>query len=214
MPLLRSFVAATRRDFLQRDATAAELEQYSRAIADGVQSRPTYLRSLVTSDAWLTALLTTFYSQTLGRQPDQAGLTYWQAMLRSGHLTVAQVAARFYASPEYFSGIGGGTTRSWVTNLYSALLHRTPDAAGLQYWAKLAATRGRTTVASTFYQSDESSRTRVKGLYASLLGRGPDASGLTYWAGIIPDHGDLSLALLLASSKEYAARAVSRFPGV
>jgi hypothetical protein len=66
----------------------------------------------------------------------------------------------------------------------------------------------------SFFQSDESSRTRVTHLYASLLGRGPDQAGLVYWARIIPKQGDLSLALLLASSSEYAARAVSRYPGI
>ena len=34
----------------------------------------------------------------------------------------AGVAASFYASPEYLTGVGGGTVVSWVTDLYRVLL--------------------------------------------------------------------------------------------
>ena len=49
-------------------------------------------------------------------------------------------------------------------------------------------------------------------LYRSLLGRDPEPTGRDYWTTVLPDTGDLELALLLASSTEYAERAQSRFP--
>ena len=127
-------------------------------------------------------------------------------------MSVAHVAAQFYASLEYYAGIGGGTDASWVTNLYEALLGRDPDSSGLAYWVSTARSRGRSKVALAFYQSEESSRTRVMALYRSLLGRDPEPTGRDYWTTVLPDTGDLELALLLASSTEYAERAQSRFP--
>ena len=52
----------------------------------------------------------------------------------------------------------------------------------------------------------------MRNLYLTLLGREPDPGGLGYWARILPAQGDLALALNLALSAEYAARAVTRFP--
>lgn len=210
--MLRSFVAATNQDFLLRTASPTEINRSSTALADGVQTRKGYLSAMVTSDAWLDALLTDFYAHTLGRAPDAEGLAFWKSIIRRRKLTVAQVAAEFYASLEYYKGIGGNTDTGWVTNLYQALLDRDPDPGGLAYWVSTARSRGRSKVATAFYQSEESSRTRVIALYASLLGRYPETSGRDYWTRQLPHTGDLALALLLASSPEYAQRAQSRYP--
>lgn len=117
------------------------------------------------------------------------------------------MAASFYSSEEYFSVIGGGTTRSWISDLYQKLLGRQADTGGLDYWASTTAAVGRVTVAYAFYQSLESGRARVSGLYHNLLGRAPEAGGLGYWAPIVIRDGDLTLAAQLASSQEYFARA-------
>jgi hypothetical protein len=210
--MLRSFVAATNQDFLLHAATTAEVDRSATALADGVQTRKGFLTGMVNSDAWLDALLSNFYYQTLGRPPDPEGLAYWKSIIRRKKMTVAHVAAQFYASLEYYAGIGGGTDVSWVTNLYEALLGRDPDTSGLAYWVATARSRGRSKVALAFYQSEESSRTRVIALYRSLLGRDPEPAGKDYWTRMLPRTGDLALALLLASSTEYAERAQSRFP--
>lgn len=211
-PALRSFVAAAVRDFLGRSATEDEKRQGTLQIQSGFLTKGAYLQTMVNSDAWLGAVVTKFYTDTLGRQPDPGGKSYWIGVLRRRQLSVAQVASQFYASPEYYANLGGGTDRSWVANLYQVLLGRTADAGGLNYWVGLVPRLGRPAVAFSFYQSRESSETRVKSLYRSLLRREPDPGGLAYWAGLLPGQGDLALALNLASSAEYGGRAVSRFP--
>ncbi len=209
---LRSFAAAATHDFLGREATESEKATFARQVRSCELSVGSYLAQMVASDAWLGAVVTKFYTDTLGRQPEAAGLSYWVGILRSGRLTVAQVASAFYASDEYYTHLGGGTDRSWVTELYRTLLHREPEATGLDYWAGLARSAGRTTVVYSFYQSQESCETRVTGLYQTLLGRAPDPGGLSYWAGLLPAQGDLALALNLASSAEYFGRATATYP--
>lgn len=209
---MRSFVAASTQDFLRRPASTAEMDEYVSGVRCGWLSKAGYLQRMVNSDPWLGAVVTKFYQDTLDRNPDSGGLAYWTGILRSRRLSVAQVASQFYASAEYYANKGGGTDRSWVSNLYSVLLERTPDTGGLNYWVSMIPRVGRPAVAYSFYQSNESARQRVAALYDALLGRAPDAGGLAYWAGLLPGQGDLALALNLASSAEYTSRAVQRFP--
>ncbi|HYI61242.1 MAG TPA: DUF4214 domain-containing protein [Acidimicrobiales bacterium] len=205
-----SFVTATLTDFLGDAPTDGE-------VADGVdhlEVRGTagYLRDLSTSDQWLEALVDKLYQDTLGRAGDPGGVAYWVGQLRSGRRTVARVAAEFYASDEYFDGIGGGTVGTWVDDLYQKILLRDSDPSGRAYWIGQVAAQGRGRVALRLYQSDESARTRVRALYQALLGRSADAAGLAYWTPRVISRGDLALAVFLAASPEYATRAVTRFP--
>lgn len=211
-PALRSFVASVVQDFLGRTATEDEKRQATLQIQSGFLTKGAYLQTMVNSDAWLGAVVTKFYTDTLGRQPDPVGKSYWIGVLRGRQLSVAEVASQFYASAEYYANLGGGTDRSWVANLYQVLLGRNADPGGVDYWVGLVPRLGRPGVAFSFYQSRESSETRVKALYRSLLGRDPDTGGLGYWAGLLPAQGDLALALNLAASAEYGDRAVTRFP--
>lgn len=204
------FTAATT-DFLGRAPTTSELSAAVARLQAGTK-RSTVAKELSSSDEWVRAVVTRFYDDTLTREPDAAGLSYWVNQIRSGRRTVAQVAVQFYASNEYYRNIGGGTDATWVTDLYVKLLHRQPDAAGLAYWKGRTASRGRAFVAGSIYGSPESRRDRVDGLYRSLLGRGADPSGVTYWANRIAEEGDLALAVHLASSNEYGRRAEVRFP--
>ncbi len=204
-----SFVAAARTDFLG-DADPALVE--AGALAVTASGRTAYLDRLVTSDPWLEAVVDGLYQDTLGRPGDASGTAYWVGALRSGRTTVAGAAAEFYASNEYYAGLGGGTPETWVADLYAKILGRPADAAGLGYWTDVAARSGRGVVALRFYQSPESARTRVIALYDTLLGRAPDAAGLAYWAGRVVVDGDLALATSLAGSPEYLARSATRFP--
>ena len=79
------------------------------------------------------------YLDTLGREPDPTGLATWVDWIRSGRFTVAQAAALFYSSQEFYSGIGGGTETTWVTKLYEKLLNRAPDPSGLEFRVGYAA---------------------------------------------------------------------------
>ncbi len=204
------FVVASYVDFLGREPSPAEFNRDVAAL-EGGQSKPAYLRALSTSDQWLASVVNKLYRDTLGRNGDAGGVAYWTGKLRSG-ASVASVAASFYASGEYYNGIGGKTDASWVNDLYQKVLLRPADPGGRTYWMNEITRHGRTNVALRMYQSNESARTRVEGLYQTLLGRRAETGGLAYWAGQVVLKGDLALAVNLANSAEYQGRAVRRFP--
>ncbi len=210
----QALVKASFQDFLGRQPSASDVTFFVGHLDAGDLSRTAYLRGLATTDEWLGAIVTKMYQDTLGRSPDAAGLATWIGWLRTGQVTVVQAAAGFYSGDEFYLGLGGGTLPTWVTQLYRKLLHREPDAAGLSFWADWASRPGygRPWVALQFYQSLESRMTRVRGLYQTLLARDPDPTGWPYWAGVVLTAGDIELAVNLAASDEYYARAANRYP--
>ena len=78
------------------------------------------------SDEWVSVLIDGYYRSTLGRAPDPGGRAHWIATIKAG-MKPADVAARFYASAEYFQR-SGGTNEAWVTDLYAE------DADGNVWW--------------------------------------------------------------------------------
>jgi hypothetical protein len=204
-----AFVRALHQDFLGRPASDVEVAGRLSELAGG-RSRGDVVRSFAGSAQWVQALVDGYYRSTLGREADAGGRAHWIKVIQSG-TSPATVAADFYASREYHARVGG-TDPAWVADLYRELLHRTADAGGAAYWvSQLAAGVPRREVALAFYQSLESRQTRTTDLYQKLLGRDPDGPGRAYWAAQLADGQDLRLATNLASSDEYAARAVSRF---
>ncbi len=201
------FVRAAYRDLLGRAPTDAELA-WTAARIDGGTPRWVITRTLARSTEWIGHLVDKYYADTLGRTPDAAGRAYWIDQIRTRRRTPAKVAALFYSSPEYFDGIGGGSRERWVTQLYQALLGRTPNSAGLSFWIDATQRRGRAWTATSFFNSRESRERRVRLLYLDLLGRGPDAGGLAYWADVLLRTGDdVGLAVELTASDEYFTRA-------
>jgi hypothetical protein len=204
-----SFATAALVDLLGDEPTG---EQVTAAVtAVEATGKTTFLRSLTTSDPWLEAIVDDLYADTLGRPASADDLAFWTGRLRAGW-TVARVAASFYAAPEYYDGIGGGTDATWVADLYTTLLGRTGAADEIDYWVDETAARGRGNVALRFYQTSESARTRVARLYEHLLGRAPSGGDLDFWSAQVVRRGDLTLAVSLALSPEYQARAETRYP--
>lgn len=206
-----SWVTALHVDLLDREPTATELAD-AVARLEGGTSRAVIARELARSDEWVGTVVTRFYVDTLGRQPDASGKAFWVDRILTGTATVAQVAAAFYASPEYHGGIGGGTDATWVADLFTKLLHRDATTGDVTYWTARIQARGRTIVAREVFGSLESRRDRVTGLYEALLGRAPDVAGRDFWADRLARQDDLALAVHLVTSAEYATRAVTRFP--
>jgi hypothetical protein len=206
----RAFVRAAYVDFTGREPSAGELAAWADRLANGAGSGH-LLESLAGSDAWLGATVDRFYRDTLGRDGEASGRAYWIDALRRRSFTVAEAAAQFYASEEYFTRFGARDVTTWIGDLYPKLLGRTAEPAGSAYWVGVASAAGRPAVSAPFFQSEESRRVRVQRLYQVLLGRDPDPSGLAYWAGQIVARGDVALAVDLASSPEYAERAARRF---
>ena len=205
-----AWALAAYEDFLGRPPSDAELQDVLARLTAGAPRR-TIARELATSPEWIEVSIRRFYVDTLGRQPDAAGLAYWVRTVASGSRSLESVGAQFYASAEHYRK-AGGTDEAWVTDLYAKLLGRQPDPDGLSFWSARTASRGRLHVATQIYGSPESRRDRVAALYDALLDRAPDPSGLAYWSARIASTGDLELAVHLATSSEYGTRALVRFP--
>lgn len=205
-----TLVVAMTRDFVKRFPTPTEVRLVAGRLAAGTTTRHDLADAFATSDEWVGAAVDGLYLTTLGRPADPAGRSYWSARLREG-TTSAEVAAHFFASSEFYAR-AGGTNRAWVLALYRTILGREPDAAGLSSWTA-AADSGvpRSVVAASIYQAPESRGKRVTQLYRHLLGREPDVPGLEAWTESLRDGRDIRLAIGLASSPEYADRAMRRF---
>ena len=201
---IASFADAAYSDFIGREATASEKNNWIQRINSGA-TRYELVAELTQSDEWAANVVDDMYLDTLGRTPDAGGRAYWINQLRN-NMSVARMAALFYGSPEYIAKEGNQLDR-WITDLYSELLDRQPDGGGLSYWVSETNLTTSGSVALRFYQSDESRRARVQALYQDLLDRGTDAGGEEFWAGVLLNGDDLALAANLAASDEYFDKA-------
>ncbi len=204
-----NFVEALYADFVGRAPTNEEVLTWVTRLDVGA-SRYQVATALSRTDTWIRSVVTRYYRDTLGREPDAAGLAGWVRAAQSG-TPIASIASCFYGSDEYLAVIARGDRTAWLTDLYDKLLFRSPDGVGLSAWLR-ALDRGttRADIALGFYQADETLRLRVESLYASLLGRAADPTGLAGWSRVVAAEGDLSLAAALASSEEYWNRAQNR----
>jgi hypothetical protein len=127
-----------------------------------------------------STFITTEYQHLLSRAPDASGLNYWFAQMQTGS-TDEQFEAELISSPEYVS-LKGGTDSSWLLGVYSDLLGRTADSAGLDYWlAQLQAGESRYQVALTIATSPEHEALVIGGDYQTFLGRAANTVDLAYW---------------------------------
>ncbi|GEM_PF-1784583 len=88
-----------------------------------------------------TGNITELYGAAFGRQPDVAGLSYYQQQLAANPtLSLTTLAQEFLASPEYqnntahaYAQTADGDAR-FVTDLYNNLLHRAPEAGATAWY--------------------------------------------------------------------------------
>lgn len=74
------------------------------------------------------------YQAAFNRTPDKGGLGYWISAMDKG-VSLMDVAAGFVASSEFGSVYGTNpSNHDIVLRFYNNVLHRAPDAAGLDYW--------------------------------------------------------------------------------
>ena len=163
------------------------------------------------------------YEGAFDRAPDQAGLAAWTHLLNSG-TSLQAVADGFVGSPEFQSQYGGLDNTAFVTLLYSNVMQRTPDTAGLQGWVDfLNAGHSRAEVLLGFTESAEDIRNlsepvreglwvqdpsaaEVARLYDTVFGRLPDAAGLTGWTHVLQGGATLqSVADGFIGSPEFAS---------
>ena len=80
------------------------------------------------------------YNAAFARLPDAKGLENWINGNSSGGMTYALSAEEFASSQEFKTRYGANTTDTqYITTLYSNVLERSPDAAGLSHYQGLLA---------------------------------------------------------------------------
>jgi hypothetical protein len=94
-----------------------------------------------------------------------------------------------------------------VTQVYSDLFDRAPDAAGVDYWSSRLQSGGDYSAVANFITSSTEYRTRlITESYEHYLGRSPDAAGLAFWLGQMAAgrHIEAMQAGFIASDEFYA----------
>jgi hypothetical protein len=110
------------------------------------------------------------YKAAFNRIPDTTGLGYWITKLDRG-MDLIEVSARFVDSTEFRSLVGSNPTNAqFLTEVYSNVLQRDPDAAGYAWWlGQMSSNPSKTQqkVLADFSESPEN-----KGNVADLIGAG------------------------------------------
>lgn len=108
------------------------------------------------------------YTAAFGRVPDQAGVNYWTNLITDNILNYQGVAQSFAQSEEFSSRFGDDISdEQFISSLYSNVLGRSADDAGLGYWVSEinAGRMNRSGVLIGFADSSENIE-----LYANLVG--------------------------------------------
>ena len=118
------------------------------------------------------------YKAAFDRTPDGGGLGYWIAQMDKG-MGVIEVAARFIDSPEFRALYGQNANISeFLTKVYTNVLDRAPDSAGLDWWVNEMKTNPTKTWQKVLADFSESTENQAN--VASMI-----ANGITYepWVG-------------------------------
>ena len=127
------------------------------------------------------AEITRYYHTILHRPPDPSGLNHWVALCITGRKSLKDIRTAFYKSTERQK-----LCFKEVTKLYTSILHRRPDTAGLKYWVNQCSHNQQSiaSIRSSFYNSVERRKLctgKITGFYNKILHRRPDTSGLNHW---------------------------------
>ncbi len=161
--------------------------------------------------------VTRLYQAAFGRAPDVQGLDSNTALVTTGTLSLASLAASFAASPEFNALYGQTDSNGFARQLYLNVLHRSPDAAGLQLWVNdvNATSRGDALLAFSDSQENHRQTLPIAGsrndaeatrLYQAAFNRSPDAAGLALWSGQLSQGVAINrVAQAFTDSPEFAA---------
>ena len=172
---------------------AAQLDagQSVRQVVGGVARSWTGIREIVTDGA---------YPALLHRSIDPGGQAYVTAQVGAGR-SIEWVFASLAASAEFRAA--NPTVADQVDAIYSLMLRRSADSAGLAYFSGLVA--GGMPVDRVVYSlkgSSEYANGTITREYRRLLRRSADNGGRAFWATRIGQLGQLGLDVSLASSPE------------
>lgn len=198
---LGQYISSLYQDLLGRIASQPEIAAWS-ALAAATPSE-VIVADIMSTPEYHNGFVNTVYQQFLGRLPDPAGLTGWSTAMSSGTLE-EQVRASFASSPEYFLKNGANPV-SFVEALYTNVLRRVPDPAGVAYWlGRLALGTSPLEVATGFVVGAEYASAEITRAYETYLHREPDPAGLASWLHSYQAGGNIFMVRAgILSSQEY-----------
>lgn len=156
------------------------------------------------------AFVQRLYTTILGREAEAAGLTAWVDGLNNAQVTPAEAINYFVNGAEYLAM--NKTSEEFVTDMYNAIMGRTPDGDGLAVWKDLVdGGVSYTFVAAQFATSTEfdeicegygiaetgtiavtENRDQnvkvtkfMQTIYSQIFGRKGDVEGLNTWTGAL-----------------------------
>jgi hypothetical protein len=75
------------------------------------------------------------YQAAYARTPDNAGFRYWAGFADANQSSALTLADAFLSAPEFTQKYGANSSNTtYVTELYTNVLGRAPDQAGLNFW--------------------------------------------------------------------------------
>jgi hypothetical protein len=200
-----SFIGGLYQNLLGRTVDEGGLITDVQLLMAGV-SRQTLAAAIWESPEHRAVEVNHFYLTLLQRPADAPGLAgFVNAMLNGA--TEVDVMRALITSPEYTATHVSDQT--FVASLYTQILGRAPDAAGLAGWVQaLANGTSRATVAQAFLTSAETERRLVDEYYLMFLNRPADAAGEQAWLNLLVTGRatNESVAVAILASEEYFAR--------
>ena len=208
---LNEFVSRLYRNFLKREPDEKGLADWIGALCSGKTTgakvvsgfvlSPEYKANTLSNEEYVTAL----YRIVFNRDPDDAGLNAWVAVIENGY-TNKKVLAGFVNSDEFDNlcrdlGIATGSYKSdeavdqsdrataFVARLYEVCLGRAYEQDGLDNWVRAltSGTADTHSVVKDFFNSEEFKNRNlddtefVTVAYKTILDREPDELGLENW---------------------------------
>lgn len=201
-----AFLCAAYQKLLGRNPDPAGFTTYL-ALLDGGATPTQVAHDIVTSAEYRADLVEGWYQSFLGGPADPSGLQLWTNHLANG-ATDQSVEAGIASSPEFYAD-AGGTNAGFIGALYSDVLGRAVDPAGLQAWeSALSGGMSRLGVALGILNSGEGRAHFVGVEYQQLLGRPADTGGVAGWVGQLASGAtDEDVVAGLVGSPEFASDA-------
>ena len=212
---VKGFVNRLYQNILGRKADQAGFDSWVKVLTEGKEGGSETVANFVFSKEYESRkvsdeeFVTTLYRTILDRNPDQAGLDAWVSKLQTG-MTRRYVVAGFTNSSEfaklcktYGIQVGSFTSNeiadqndmatSFVSRLYTIVLGRKWDRAGLDAWTGQLVRHetGAGELSKGFFFSPEftnrklSNREFVTICYKTYLNREPDQAGLNAWVKLM-----------------------------
>ncbi|NIE73912.1 DUF4214 domain-containing protein [Pantoea sp. Ap-967] len=189
---------------LGRDADVSGAKGFVDALNSGsslTDIANTFLNSAEFTYAVNATDINELYQSLLGRDAEGVGLAGWQNVLANGG-TLADVAAAIATSAE--AQALDQSNADFVSSLYSNVLGRDVEEAGLQGWVSLLVNgTSRADVAKGIVDSAEASNKSdsdfIDALYQSALGRAAEETGKAGWMQVLANggtHADVALGIV------------------